>query len=75
VQVSTVKGGSKAWDSGLREYDLIISVNQKKVVGTDEFETEVLKTPNRLMLDLIRNGESLVLSMKMNGGAFPNALR
>src|SRR6266566_1884600 len=75
VQVSTVKASSKAWNSGLRENDLIISVNQKKVTGTDELETEVLKTPTRLMLEMIRTGESLVLSMKMNRGAFPNALR
>ncbi len=75
VQVATVNSASKAWNSGLRENDLIISVNQKKVTGPDEFETEVVKTPNHLVLDVIRDGESLMLSMKTNGGAFPNALR
>jgi len=75
VQVATVNSASKAWNSGLRENDLIISVNQKKVTGPDEFETEVAKTPNHLVLDVIRDGESLMLSMKTNGGAFPNALR
>jgi Do/DeqQ family serine protease len=75
VQVLTVNSASEAWHSGLREDDLITAVNHKKVAGTDEFETEVAKTPDRLVLDVIRNGESLVISMKINGGAFPNALR
>jgi S1-C subfamily serine protease len=57
----------------LREDDLITSVNQKKVIGPDEFETEVAKTPNRLVLDLIRDGEAFMISVKTNGGAFPNA--
>ena len=75
VQVATVNSASKAWNSGLRENDLITSVNQKKVTSPDEFEIEVAKTPNHLVLDLIRNGESLMISVKTNGGAFPNALR
>jgi S1-C subfamily serine protease len=75
VQVATVNSASEAWNSGLRENDLITSVNQKKVTGPDEFETEVAKTPNHLVLDVIRNGEPLMISVKTNGGAFPNALR
>jgi S1-C subfamily serine protease len=75
VQVATVNSASKAWNSGLREGDLITSVNQRKVSGSDEFEIEVVKTPNRLVLDLIRDGESFMISVKTNGGAFPNALR
>ncbi len=75
VQVATVNSASKAWNSGLREYDLITSVNQKKVTSPDELETEVGKTPNHLVLDVIRNGESLMISVKTNGGAFPNSLR
>jgi S1-C subfamily serine protease len=75
VQVATINSASKAWSAGLREGDLINSVNQKNVTGLDEFETEVTKTPNRLVLDLVRDGESFMISVKTNGGAFPNALR
>ena len=75
VQVATVVGGSKAWNSGLREGDLILSVNQKRVGSIDEFEAEILKTPDRLVLNLMRNGEAFAISMKTREGAFPNALR
>lgn len=75
VEVATVNSASQAWNSGLRENDLITSVNQKKVAGPDEFETEVAKTPNHLVLEMIRNGEPLMISVNSNGGAFPNAPR
>jgi serine protease Do/serine protease DegQ len=69
VQVATVKGGSKAWTSGLREGDTITSVNMKRTIGIDEFAGEVGKTPNRLLLDLVRGGQPLFLSIRMNDTA------
>jgi serine protease Do/serine protease DegQ len=69
AQVATVKSGSKAWSSGLREGDLITSVNRKRVIGADEFSTEVLKSPNRLVLDVVRNGQDFLLSIRSNESA------
>ena len=66
VQVATVKAGSKAWSSGLREGDTITSVNMKRIIGADEFAGEVGKTPGRLLLDLVRDGQPLFLSIRMN---------
>ena len=59
----------------MREGDLILSVNQKRVGSIDEFEAEILKTPDLLVLNLMRNGEAFAISMKTREGAFPNALR
>ena len=64
VRVATVRGGSRAWSSGLREGDVIVSVNRKKIIGTEEFATEVGKSPSRLVLDIVRNGETIVLSIR-----------
>ena len=64
AQVATVRGGSKAWNSGLREGDVITSVNTKRVIGADEFAAEAAKTPSRLLLDVVRNGQPMLLSIR-----------
>jgi Do/DeqQ family serine protease len=74
VQVSTVRGGSKAWNSGLREGDWITAVNQKRVDDPDRFAEELAKTPERLVLSVTRNDESIVLTIKSNTGRAPEHL-
>ena len=72
VQVATVRAGSSAWSSGLREGDVITAVNKKRVIGTDQFTAEAGKTPNTMELDVIRNGESRLLSIRLDEGKASN---
>jgi len=72
VQVATVLAGSSAWRSGLREGDVIVSVNHKRVIGTDQFTAEAGKTPNAMELDVIRDGEDLLLSIRLDEGQTGN---
>jgi serine protease Do/serine protease DegQ len=64
VEVSTVRAGSKAWNSGLREGDLITSVNRKRVMDADEFGSAIVKTPSSLVLAGTRDGKFLTLSIQ-----------
>ena len=75
LQVSTVRGGSAAWNSGMREGDVITSVNQKRVSDFDRFAEEVAKTPERVVLNVVRNGEHLVLSINSKGYVLPKPAR
>lgn len=68
VQVATVLAGSSAWSSGLREGDVIVSVNRKRVIGTDQFAAEAGTTPNALEMNVIRDGKDLLLSIRLNEG-------
>jgi Do/DeqQ family serine protease len=72
VQVATVRAGSNAWGSGLREGDVITAVNKKRTVGIEQFVAEAGQTPKALVLDVIRDGESLQLSVKLNEGQTEN---
>jgi serine protease Do/serine protease DegQ len=65
VQVATVRAGSNAWASGLREGDLVTAVNNKRVVGLDQFATEAGKVSAGMSLDVIRDGEKLSLTVRM----------
>lgn len=75
LEVLTVRGGSNAWNSGMREGDLITSVNQKRVVDLDRFAEEAAKTPERLILNVTRNGEPIVLSINSKANGFPKPPR
>jgi serine protease DegQ len=65
VQVTTVRGGSNAWASGLREGDIITTVNKRRVIGLDQFATEAGKLSGGMALDVIRDGEKLSLTIRM----------
>ncbi len=69
AEVATVKSDSKAWSSGVREGDVITSVNRKRVIGVEEFAAEVAKSPERLVLDVVRNGKPMILSIRGSGAA------
>lgn len=66
VQVATVRSGSNAWAAGLREGDILTSVNNRRVIGLDQFVTEGGKAVERLNLDLVRNGEKVLLQIRMS---------
>ena len=65
VQVATVQGGSNAWASGLREGDVVTAVNNRRVIGLDQFTAEAGKLSKDMSLDVIRNGEKLSLIIRM----------
>ena len=66
VQVATVRSGSNAWAAGLREGDILTSVNSRRVIALDQFVTEAGKAVEKLNLEVIRNGEKLLLQIRMN---------
>jgi S1-C subfamily serine protease len=67
IEVSHVMKGSKAEQSGLRDGDLILSVNQKRVYDLDRFAEEGAKTPMRLSVVVIRDGKQLSLTATTRG--------
>ena len=68
VQVATVRASSNAWASGLREGDVITGVDGKRVIGLDQFATDAGKPADGMALAVLRNGEKLLLSVKMQQG-------
>jgi Do/DeqQ family serine protease len=64
AQVATLRGGSEGWKAGLREGDIVLSVNRKRVIGVEEFAAEVGKSPNELVLNVIRGGERVLVSVR-----------
>lgn len=65
VEVATVEAGSNAWASGLREGDLITAVNGRRVIGLDQFAAEAGKSAQAMALNVMRGGEKLLLTFKM----------
>lgn len=66
VQVATVRSGSNAWASGLREADIVTSVNSRRVIGLDQFSAEAGKVVERMNLAVVRNGEKLLLQIRIS---------
>jgi serine protease Do/serine protease DegQ len=61
VEIVSVRVGSNAWEAGLRQGDIITSVNQRAVADLDEFAAEVKASPKRLLFNLIRDGSAMFL--------------
>ncbi len=64
VMVAAIELGSPAWQAGLREGDVIVSVNRKPVQSVDEFLKIASKSPNRLLLRIQRGNFSLFLVLE-----------
>src|SRR6185312_15060891 len=73
VEVMTLRAGSQAWNSGLREGDVVTAVNQKRVTGMDLFIGESGKAAQNLTLNIMRDGEKLLLSIRTSESATPKA--
>jgi S1-C subfamily serine protease len=68
-----VRAGSQAWNSGLREGDVITAVNQKRITGIDQFIGEAGQSAQGVRLNITRDGEKLLVAIRMNESAAPKA--
>ena len=65
--VTRVQSGSGAWKAGIRVHDVIYSVDGKEMTRPDELVQYVLskKVGDRIVLDVIREGKKLHVSVKL----------
>ncbi len=61
IMVADVQTGSPAWQAGLREGDVILSVNRRPVKSVAEFFQVASKSPNRLLLRIQRGNFALFI--------------
>lgn len=64
VYVAEVALGSPAWQLGLREGDIILAVNRKKVRTVDEFQQAARKAKGAIALDVMRGNLRLFLASR-----------
>ena len=63
VMVYSVKPGSPAWQAGLRNEDIITSVNRQEVTSVEQLKPLVRGT-DELLLNLVRGRQALFLLLK-----------
>ncbi len=64
VEVVSVRTGSKAWEAGLRQGDIITSVNRQPVADPDDFAARVKSSSKVLLLNLIRGSTAMFLVVR-----------
>ena len=64
VEVAAVEPGSQAWRSGLRQGDIITSVNNAKIGKLDDFLAAVDRKQGPLLLRIIRGNAAAFLVIK-----------
>ncbi|XSG86533.1 MAG: DegQ family serine endoprotease [Methylohalobius sp. ZOD2] len=64
AMVATVDPGSPAWNAGLREGDVILSVNRKRIQSAEQFLQIASQSPDRLLLRIQRGNMSLFLVLE-----------
>jgi serine protease Do/serine protease DegQ len=64
VEIVAIQPGSTVWVAGLRKGDIITSVNQQEVAGTDEFAAKVKASPRALRLNGIRDGNAFFVVLR-----------
>jgi Do/DeqQ family serine protease len=64
IEVVSVKAGSKASNADLRQGDIIVSVNQAPTAMPEDFIAAVKKSPQRLLLNLIRSNSALFIFLE-----------
>ena len=63
AQVVSVQTDSEAWNAGLREGDIIRSLNNEAVTSPGQLLTMVKTDPDRLLFNVIRNGSGMFLTV------------
>jgi serine protease Do/serine protease DegQ len=64
VQVTQVANGTAAWKAGLRDGDVILSVNRVEVPDVDSFVMLVGQTKGQLLLGVLRGNRTALLVIK-----------
>ena len=64
VEIVAIEPNSAVFAAGLRKGDVIISVNQEEVGGTEAFAAKVKESPRRLLLNLIRDGNAFFVVLR-----------
>ncbi len=65
VEVQSVETNSRAWESGLRQGDIIVAVNRQRVRNMEEFvETVQAQEEDVLVLQLQRGGRRTVMVLR-----------
>ena len=63
AEVVSVETDSEAWNAGLREGDIIRSLNNEAVTSPGQLLTMVKTDPDRLLFNVIRNGSGMFLTV------------
>jgi Do/DeqQ family serine protease len=64
VEVQSVEAGSLAWESGLREGDIVFAVNRRKVRSVEEFVDTVREQEDVLALYVQRGGRRILVVVR-----------
>jgi len=64
VVVLKVEPGSGAWHSGLREQDVILSINRVRIQSLDDVENAVARNASGLLLNIRRGNSALFLVIR-----------
>ncbi len=64
VRVAQVEQGSPAFQAGLREGDLIISVNKQPVYGLKDVEQSISEQDSMLLLNILRGNSGLFIVIR-----------
>ncbi|MBF0445728.1 MAG: DegQ family serine endoprotease [Magnetococcales bacterium] len=64
VEVMSVKYGSLAWQAGLREKDVILSVNRLLVTNFEELKNAVSKDKRQMLINIQRGEERLFMLVR-----------
>ncbi|MGF1615755.1 MAG: DegQ family serine endoprotease [Gammaproteobacteria bacterium] len=64
IAVEKVEQGSPAWVSGLRQGDVIVSINRQKVTSVEEIAPAIAQFPQRLLLNIVRGDAALFLVIR-----------
>ena len=64
MQVTQVANGTAAWKAGLRDGDVILSVNRVEVPDVESFVMLVGQTKGQLLLGVLRGNRTALLLIK-----------
>jgi serine protease Do/serine protease DegQ len=64
AEIVSVRAGSTAWEAGLRQGDIITSVNLQPVANPDQLSERAKGSPERLLLNLIRDGGAVFVALQ-----------
>lgn len=64
VVISSVEVGSEAWEAGLRQDDVVVSVNQHDVSNVDELVAQAKTAKNGILLNIRRGDAALFIVIK-----------